>query len=282
MRYLPTIILMITFFLTGCEDVITIPLPENQNLVVVEGWITTEDKRHEIRISRTQKFDEPNTDTSVSDASVIVQRDTIVYTFSHQNEGIYLSDDAFQGLEGGFYGLRIILSSGDTIRSRSFERMPETVGISRISFDFFEQNSETNPGEVVRLYFPITFSTDPAERANFYRYVLSRNDTVFNAPQDIELLDDSAINGNNFRNEFRSFNYLNGDLASVELRSINRGAFEFFQLLRNQATSLGTSSGTAPASIQGNLFVLNDPDQVVLGYFSCYSSSSIQIVFEEQ
>ncbi len=275
------IIGLILLALLGCEDVITLDLPENQNLLVVEGWVTNEERRQVIRISRTQKFDEQSADTSVPNAVVTVQRDTIIYRYSYQPSGVYLSDSAFMGAEGSFYGLQVILPAGDTIRSRSFERMPEIVQIDRLEFDFLEQRSEADPNQLERVYFPITFSIDPPEKANFYRYVIARNDTIFSNPQDIELLDDSAINGNRFRNEFRTFNFKSGDLVSIELRSISREAFQFFQLLRNQSTSLGTSSGTAPASIEGNLLLQNNPGQQVLGYFGCYSSSKVEVVFQE-
>ncbi|MEL7006481.1 MAG: DUF4249 family protein, partial [Bacteroidota bacterium] len=125
-------------FLCGCEDVINIDLPENQNLVVIEGWVTNENKRQEIRISQTLKFDDPNTDTSIKTAQITVSRDTITYNYTHQANGLYLSDEEFIGVEGSFYGLQIILEAGDTIRSESFERMPEMVPLTGVRFDFFE------------------------------------------------------------------------------------------------------------------------------------------------
>ena len=273
-------ILTIYILLSGCEDPITIDLPENQNSIVIEGWITNIDQQQIIKISRTRKFDESQPGEIISDAFVSVIQDTITYIFTHQEEGTYLSERNFSGTEGDFFGLQIILSEGDTIRSKTFERMPETVALDSISFDFFEQNSEIEPGQIDRIYFPVTFSSDPFSRSNFYRYVISRNDTVFNTPQDIELLDDRAINGNEFRNEFRTFNYLDGDKVTIELRSINRGAFDFFELLRNQSTSLGTSSGTSPASIDGNLENISDSEQTVLGYFSCFAVSSQERILD--
>ena len=272
------LVLILIYLITSCEDPIDIDLPENQNSLVVEGWITNIEGQQSIRISRTRKFDEIEPGQTIADAVITVTQDTTVYTFSHEEDGQYLSDSSFAGNAGEFFGLQIILANGDTIRSQTFERMPELVTLDSIGFDFFEQNSEVNPGELERVFFPISFSSDPPARSNFYRYVISRNDTIFNSPQDIELLDDRAINGNDFRNEFRTFNFLDGDKATIELRSINRGAFDFFSLLRNQATSLGTSSGTTPTSIDGNLENISNPTQTVLGYFSCYSLNSEELI----
>lgn len=271
---------ILVLFLISCEDVITIDLPANASLIVVEGWITNSLEQQKIRISRTQNFNEPSSDLFVTDANVsvtLLDSSNTTFSYSLSADGSYRSDSTFSGVVRQFYSVQIILSEGDTINS-PFQSMPSPVEIQEIIFDSFEERSLDDANVLIDVYFPIVFSQDPAERRNFYRYVMARNDTIFNTPQDIELLDDSAINGNLFPNEFRTFRYDFGDIASIELRSLNSGAFEFFKLLKSQTTSLGTSSGTSPASINGNLRNRSNPSQEVLGYFGCYST----VTFEKE
>ena len=105
---------------------------------------------------------------------------------------------------------------------------------------------------------------------------------MFNTPNDLELLDDSAINGNFFPNEFRSFRFDFGDTLGIEMQTLSKGAFEFLSLLKSQTTLLGTASGTLPATITGNLRNTSDESQVVLGYFGCFSASEAKLVLKEE
>ncbi len=263
----------------SCEEPITIELPSADNLVVVEGFITNEVKTQEVILSRTQGFNESSRDLSIPDAQVSVfDLSGNIFPF-HFEEGIYRSDSIFAGEIGRQYALLAVLPEGDTITS-PFVLMPDVVPIDLLIFDSFEEPSPEDPSIILDIYFPVVWATDPANRRNYYRYVFSRNDTIFNEPQDIELLEDIAINGNSFPNEFRSFRFEAGDVATCELRSINKDAYNFFRLLRNQTTSLGTAAGTSPASIDGNLKNETNPDNVVLGFFGCYSLSRASAVLE--
>ena len=273
------IVFVLTLTVWSCEEVINIDVPTDASLIVVEGFITTDSVRQEIRVSRTQGFNEPSRDTTIPDAEVVVL-DLSGNIFQFQFEaGSYKSDSAFAGEIGRQYGTVIVLPEGDTITS-PFVTMPELVEIDRLVFDSFQEESPDDPGSFIDIFFPVIWATDPANRRNFYRYVFSKNDSVFRAPQDIELLADDAINGNLFPNEFRTFRYDFGDVATCELRSINKDAFNFFRILKNQTTSLGTAAGTSPASIDGNLENETNPDEMVLGYFGCHAVSRVSATLE--
>ena len=274
-----TCFILLTFFLVSCEDPIEIALPRAESQLVVEGWVTSELRRQEIRLSRTQGFNEPSQELLITTARVTVtDGQNTIFPYQINDDGVYYSDSAFAGVEGRFYQLQVILENADTISS-PFEMMPQLVPIEAITFGSFLRRSEENPREMEEFFFPITFSQDPSTRRNFYRWRISRNGIPFNSPNDIELLDDAAINGNFFPNEFRSFEFNPGDIAQVELLSINRGAFEFLSLLKSQTTSLGTASGTSPSNIGGNLFNITNDEVAVLGYFSCYNVSLIEATF---
>lgn len=271
------VIFWILGILSSCEDVIDVDLPDDDELVVIEGWVTNQLQIQTVKISRTQNFNEQGDEIVIENAEVTVfaGNNPIPYHFSATSNS-YESDSAYRGVSNGtLYGLRIVIA-GDTLGS-TFELMPEAVEIQSITFDFFERQSEENPNIIEQIYFPSAFSQDPSG-PNFYRYVLSRNGQTFSDPNDIELLDDSAIDGNFFFNEFRTFNYDIGDTATIELRNLNQPAFDFLNLLKSQTTSLGTSAGTSPASINGNLENQTNPEIVVLGYFGCYASSSMSMV----
>ena len=269
-------------FILGCEDPIQIDLPTNANLLVVQGWVTNELKNHEVVLTRTQGFNDQSGPSFVNNASVTVfDNQGEPFIFQQGRDGVYRSTRAFAGEIDALYKVEIILADGDTIDSPPV-LMPRLVAIDSVAFNSEEEVSNENSNQVEIINFPVTFAQDPPDIRNYYRWKISRNDTLFDAPNDLELLDDSAINGNYFPNEFRSFRFESGDTLHVEMQSITEEAFDFLRLLKNQTTLLGTASGTLPATISGNLRNQTNEDQIVLGFFGCVATSSAELVLLEE
>ena len=82
-------------------------------------------------------------------------------------------------------------------------------------------------------------------------------------------------------NNFRSFGYDAGDEIITEFQNINEEAYNYLSLLKSQITSLGTSTGTTPAFVQGNLtYFRSEVDEQVLGYFGTVAISKDTVVVE--
>lgn len=274
--------LLMLLIILGCQDTIQIDLPTNENLLVVQGWVTNELKNHEVVLTRTQGFNDQSGPSIVNGARVTVfdnQGDPIPYR--QEEDGVYRSTAAFEGLIDAIYKIEVILQGGDTIDSPPV-LMPRLVTIDSVAFKSDEELSNENPNLLETINFPVTFAQDPSDIRNYYRWKISRNDTLFNGPNDLELLDDSAINGNFFPNEFRSFRFEFGDTLQIEMQSITEEAFDFLSLLKNQTTLLGTASGTLPATISGNLRNQTNENEIVLGFFGCVATSSAELIFLEE
>lgn len=276
------IYLLIVVVLLGCEDPIQIDLPTNTDLVVVEGWVSNQMINQEIVLSRTQGFNNQSGPSFITGANVTVFNNlNDQYTFQQEEDGVYRSTVSFQGVDSLFYQLEVILPEGDTIVS-PFESVPRLVTIDSLIFAQDEEASDENPNLQVTFNFPVSWAQDPPDIRNYYRWRIFRNDTLFSAPNDLELLDDSAINGNFFPNEFRSFRYEFGDTLTMEMQTLSEDAFDFLTLLKNQTTLLGTASGTLPATISGNLRNRSDPDKIVLGFFGCISTSTAELTLLDE
>ena len=63
----------------------------------------------------------------------------------------------------------------------------------------------------------------------------------------------------------------------VEQLSLTEESHDFLALLRSQTVDLGETFGVAPAPIIGNLSNIEDPSEIVLGYFGASSVESRQI-----
>jgi len=273
------LIFTISFVILASCGLIEIDLPKGEEQIVIEGWITDQNKQHWVKVSKTVAFDNSRKERPVQNATVTIEDNTGIFTLSHDDDGIYLTD-SLAGIEARSYRLRIELESGEIIQSE-WERLNPLQPIETIRYDFFrERDPET--GENMRIYFPIVVSSDPVEENNFYRYKGFRNGELLNEPNELILLSDQFVNGaNSLRNFIPEFRYAFNDTIRVELHSLTKTGFEFLELLKSQTTSLGSSSGTSPATLSGNLRYLEDESKIVLGFFGASSVSSGTTIIDQ-
>ncbi|MCP4460427.1 MAG: DUF4249 domain-containing protein [Cytophagales bacterium] len=260
MKRLKIISILIIASCSGAE----IELPDGQESLVIEGWITNQDKQHQVKISKTVPFDASQSEVPVEDAIVIIEDNVSSFPLTHSANGVYLTA-AFQGIIARSYRVIVELSNGETIQS-NWDRLNPLMPIDTIQYGFFDDQDPIT-GEDIDVYFPIVISSDPINETNFYRYKGFRNGELLSEPNELILLSDQFVNGAatlpNFIPEFR---YAFEDTIQVELHSLTRAGFEFLELLKSQTTSLGSSSGTFPATLTGNLGYL-DNKELVLGFF---------------
>ena len=267
--------ILMVLILLGCSD--EIALPETQEILVVEGWLTDQDTFQKVRLSRTVSFESENSSTGVIDASVLIRSNQNSYELAHIKDGIYQSNIEFAGVAGRSYWLEI--SMDGKIFESNKETMRSVPALDSIYFDFFERQSEENPQLEELVYYPIGYFSDNAEEQNFYRWKFKRNDELFAEPEDIFILEDRFLNGlDSIKNEFTGFEYDLNDTISIELQEISFDAYNYLRLLRLQTTSLGTRNGTTPSVVRGNMLDSSNPASLVLGYFGVISTTSDTLV----
>lgn len=267
-----TIILLISFILS-CEDVVVVDLPDPQNLVVVEGWLSDETGNQAIRLTRSTTFSNKGSVTPIEDAEVIVQSLTgEVYSYSYVSNGYYHTNSPFAGESGKEYRLRIAI---DTLEIRSdWDMMSTKVPIENLRIESYQENDPNNSDREITIYYPKINTRDPQEIKNYYRWIFLKNGGMITDPEPITIQDDRLFDGNLIPNNFQNFEYESEDEMTVRLQSISSSAYDYLDLLRSQITTLGTSSGTTPAIIEGNLFYVDNPDIRVLGFFGTVAVSS--------
>jgi len=260
--------------LTACSDD-TLLLPQSKELVVVEGWITNQLATHWVKLSRTTGFYSTNPEIIISDATLVIEEQNTANTYPLTYDGSakrYFSDE-FAGVQGRTYRLRITLSDGREILS-GWELLQPVPPIDLIEFENFE-DTDPDTGDNIVVYYPVVSSNDPIENVNNYRYKGFRNGTLLNAPEELILLSDQFNNGQLLPHHIPAFRLEPNDVIRIELHSLTNTAFQFLDLLKTQTTSLGSSSGTAPAKLVGNLtYSENASNEIVLGFFGASSVQS--------
>ncbi|MEM0938889.1 MAG: DUF4249 domain-containing protein [Bacteroidota bacterium] len=275
------IFIILVTLIYSCEDVVVVSLPNAQNLITVEGWITNFDENQYVRLTRSNSFASNDLVTVITDANVAVESMTgKTYTYKYDSNGFYTSINPFHGEAGTDYRLRIELSNRDTIISK-WEYMQEIVPIDTLFVDSFEEDDPENPRQQLTIFFPRISAVDPGGKRNFYRWKFLRDGLVYDEPETITIQDDRFFDGNFIPNNFRSFNYSEKEQIIVQFQSISQEAYDYLNLLKSQITSLGTSSGTTPSFVKGNLSFINpEENQSVLGYFGTVAVSADTAIVE--
>lgn len=274
MRY---IIIISLLLIASCEKVVVIELPPSQNLIVVEGWVTDIEQTQSIRLIRSNGFLDKNPVQPIEDAEIRVERRNGGFQlYGYEGNGYYQSESPFAANSDLEYRVVINLTNGDLIRS-DWDKMPRKTKIDGISVRSFEENDPDNSGQQITLYYPKMEVTDSANISNFYRWVFYNGRERYTEPESITLQDDRFFDGNLIPNTFDEFSYEEGDSIIVNFQSITSNTFNFLQLLKSQIATLGTSSITIPAVVNGNLTNLNSQEQV-LGYFGTVAVSADTII----
>ena len=264
---------MLILILSSCQEDLVNDIDMQENLLVVDGWIYSDSSIQSIKLSRSVSFREDINFLPVSNARVLVRNSfQTEELFTEKNPGHYESRTGFSGRPGDAYQLEVRLANGEVYQS-DFEALLPVPSIDTLLLESFDEEI-SEPTEEPILYFPVAFIDEFEERGNFYRWKLSLNGEVFNEPRDIILQSDRFINGNSFKNEFKEYAYTEEDSAGVRLESISRKAHDFLRFFRRQTVDLGTSGGTNPGALRGNITNINNPDEVVLGYFGASDVST--------
>ncbi|WP_462251519.1 DUF4249 domain-containing protein [Ekhidna sp.] len=271
-------LLIISFIvLMACEKVVVVDLPSPQNLVVIQGWLTDSLGNQRIRLTRSNGFADNNEVLPIDDAEVIIQsRIGEVFTYSYANDGYYHADTEYRGTPGIEYRLRIIVDDQE-IQSL-WDIMPIPTSVGNLQIDSFEENDPNDSDQQITVFYPKITTRDPIGEENYYRWVFYKNQEIFNSPEPITVQSDRLFDGNLIPNNFQIFGYDSNDEMTVELQTISFSSHSYLSLLKSQITTLGTSSGTTPAIVEGNLFYVDDESEQVLGYFGAVSSSVATVI----
>lgn len=252
-------LLSILSIMTGCEKEIDVNLNSVDPKIVIEGLVA-KDSLAKIKITKTKDFDTDNIFEALKGAIVTISDNKGNSEILQQNAyGFYVSR-FLRGKENVTYSLNVEVES-QTFTSTS--RMPELVMIDSVKM-------YTVPAFGYDV--PMVIFYDPAGIDNYYRNILYVNGIRMDIGN--EATDGTERPGvkverllpvfDNDREDSRKI--ISGDTVLVELQSIDRGVFTFFDTLGR----MGSSQNNPTSNINGG----------ALGYFSAYSFDRKQIIVE--
>ncbi len=256
--------------LVSCQQVVSIDLNKANPHIVIEGIVTDQPIPDSVRITKSGDYFEPSLFfPSISGALVTVSDGAgALDTLKEDDPGTYRSQ-TLTGVPGRTYTLNVA-ANGNTYSAVS--TMPQKVFIDSVyatPFRAFDGD--------VGYYLYIIFQ-DPPTPGNYYRVNLSSNRAL--PPDSItgeryHLFTDKLTNGNEVTLRMRTGrSVLKGDTLTVQLLSIDKAAYDYYNTLNDILTSDRAPTALAPANPNTNL------SNGSLGYFAAYTIDSKKIVLQ--
>ncbi|MBC2843732.1 DUF4249 domain-containing protein [Winogradskyella flava] len=285
-----------------------------ESVLVIEATITNELKQHEIRLTRSFKFEENITPLESNAEVKVLDDDGNVIRFLESEPGLYLSEEAFEAQPNKNYRLSITTSDGRNYASDAAQ-LTQITPINEVIAQRVINNGEDGMG-----FFVNTF--DPTNSSKFYRYEFEETYKIiapFWRPDDLITLTDDPIDcfvqevfvgennervcyGTNISNTIiltntsgleqdnvsqflvhfiNKNNYILTHRYSILVRQFvqSPAAYNFFETLRNLSQSDNIFSQIQPGLLVGNVFSANNENEIVLGYFDVASVSEQRIFF---
>ncbi len=288
-------------FLSACTEQFWPELEEFNQYLVVDGMVTDQPGPYTIKLAYSGSTYDP-----ISRATVfIVEEGGERHQLTERDSGEYRSDaQAFQGQAGKSYKLELGLPNGQTYES-DFIEILDNPGIDTVTSEaqwrFFNELQQeipgyqffvtTNPGTADRDYFYLwqmeatyRYTADfPAyfyyagaliEVENIYEYY-----TCWRTYQLSQMAVAETRNVQQKQVVGKPITFVKGNTKQLLYRyslltrqlSVDQETYEFWEDVIAQGFSSTALYTTQPYLIKGNIVNTQDPEEVVLGYFTVAS-----------
>ncbi len=254
----------------SCQKVISVDLNNANPQVVAEAIVTDGPGPYTVTLTKSGDYFSPSLYfPPVSHAYVtIADNSGLTDTLKETAPGIYHTS-LLRGSQGSTYSLRVVAEGREF---DAISTMPSRVTIDTLAAIHAR---ESDGDQVYNLY---VFFRDPPEPGNYYRLNLRVSVPISSDSIDgrrYHLYNDKLTNGNEAVVRIRMRNYFSaGDTVWVDLLSIDKASYDYFNTLNNILTSDRSPTSLAPANPTTNL------SNGALGYFTAYSVDSRMIILQ--
>ena len=269
---------VLTAVLSSCDEPVVLDVEQIPPRIVIEGQVTNKPGYQYVKITRTSPFYQSGPTPRIVNAEVSVSDDTgEEFTFVHNprnhpdSMGIYLPEQAFTGVIGRTYSLRV------TVDGELYEASDEMYAVTPIDSMTFRINEdqEEDPEEPGKIYELLVYAKEPQNEKNYYLFKYYRNDEIiFFNETDIYYSNDDLLAENIDGIPSPVFYGMN-DKAKLEVYSLSRRGYVYYNdlwsVLNNDS---GGMFGPIPAPPRSN--ISND----ALGFFQVSAINEQEITIE--
>ncbi len=269
-------LIIIAIFSNSCIDIIDLDLDTTEPRIVIEAILDATDSTCTVTATFTNDFYDSTENEIVSNLDITLTKNNNEKIILTQNpEGKYFADNIIAEKNDEFR-LSVIDSSGTeylaTAITPSYPRSVAIPGFGQIPFlTVFSQIPNENAtytdslGNVKKIMFALVYWLDKPDEENYYRFKVYENSKYINDSYNF-IDDQTSMSEDTMQMGLSSF-FIEGDTVQVELLSINKATYEYFQQVMDVQFS-GINS-TTPYNPKGNF------SNEALGYF-CIQQSVMQ------
>ncbi|MCK0156689.1 DUF4249 domain-containing protein [Cellulophaga sp. F20128] len=295
----------------GCIEEFNAKTESFESLLVVEAVLTDEHKNHEIRLSRTFRFEEYDAAAEQRAVVRIQDNQNNEFVFSETAPGIYNSMVEFSAQPTIEYTLFIETDSGEKYTTKS-EIIPQDTQIENV---YAEAKTDEDGALGVGVFLD---SYNPSGEKGYYRYeyeethkvivpkyndstliLVSQNPITFELVQKTEQKKECYVTNYSISNILESGVDLNTDrIRKTQIRfipitdyvlanrysivvkqySVSREAYAFYKNLNDFSGSQNLFSQVQPGFIKGNIYAENNENNVI-GFFDVSAVTRSERIF---
>jgi hypothetical protein len=301
----PFIFLIIIFSASGCVTKFMPEIDESRELLVVEGMITDLPEKNKIRLTLSSPLDKKNLVKPVNGCIVSISDEMFnTWSLKDAGNGYYVTDSLlFRGIPGRKYTLRVN-SNGKLPNNYTYESLPmELKPVPEIDNLFYEKelidagNNKSTPKEGCRVYVE---THDEKNGCKYYRWDFTETWEI-RLPFDVAnnlcwttnesssiLIKYTTLLNENSISRF-PVNFVSNETDRLENKysilvnqySLNENEYDYWKKMQMISEQTGTLYDIIPASIQGNIYCIEDPSEKVLGYFSVSAKKSSRLFIDD-
>jgi hypothetical protein len=242
--------------LLSCEETIKLDLDQVQQQIIIEGVVTNNPNHQFIKVTRTLGFYQSGRPTPVTNATIVLHDNTgQSYPFSHNptanngQDGYYFPTAGFAGATGRTYRLEV--QADNQIYEATDVLYPVTT-FDSITYRLNEDQVE-EPEEEGKFYELLMYAKEPQESKDYYLFKFYRNDTLITFfDTDIYSTDDILL-GERIDGLPSPVYFGELDTARIEMLSLSRNGYLFYNDLFNLINNDGGMFGSPPANPRTNL-----------------------------
>jgi hypothetical protein len=274
-----TILILMIVVLAGCDEAITLDLKQTPPRVVIEGQVTDVSGLQFVHITRSLDFYQSGKAEAVKNALVTITDDTgESIRFLHNprqhadSTGYYVSQGHFVGTVGRTYTMNVLL---DDVTYTASDKLLRVTSFDSLGYqpNRFRNRDKPTDGKIMEL---LMYAKEPQETEDNYLFKFYRNDSlIYTDKNDVYVFNDYGI-GERIDGVTSPVYYAPGDTARVEMYSITRDGYLFYNDLATIMNSDGGMFSPPPANPRSNI------SGGALGFFQVSSMTTAGLIVKKQ
>ncbi|MEP6734079.1 MAG: DUF4249 domain-containing protein [Chryseolinea sp.] len=248
--------IIVLFIFSACEKTVELDLKQTEPRIIIEGQVTNKSNYQYVKVTKSIGFYDSGESPRVDNASVFVTDDQgNSFTFVHNprnnadSMGYYLPSTAFAGEIGRTYRLTVSIDEQVYEGSDFLNPVAKIDSLtSRVNDD-----EKDDPKDYKKFYEILLYAKEPQATTDYYLFKFYRNDSlkVYN-DTDIYFADDEVL-GEDIDGIPSPIFFAPGDVGRVEMYSLSRDGFVFYNDLQNLLQNDGGLFSQPPSNSRSNL-----------------------------